>query len=586
MRILKLQQGTPEWHAARAKHFTASEAPVMMAASSKMKRNELLEMKALGTEKEISDYVQKFLFDKGHEMEALARPIVEEIIGEELYPTVAVSECGEYLASFDGLTMMGDIVFEHKMWNESLAQSVRDEKLDPEYYWQLEHQLMVSKAEKAIFVVSDGTKDNMVHMWYTPVRGRRGKLVKGWQQFRDDLSTFEPPAKAEPVVGESPEDLPALLIKVEGQVKETNLATFKQTAMHFIENINTELQTDKDFADAEVMVKFCKRAEDELEQAKKHALAQTQSIDELFKTIDHLKDQLRDKRLTLDKLVKSRKDEIRAQLRVDATDALKAHVERVNKETLGDAYITLDSVLPDFGAAMKGKKTVDSLKSAVDDALAEAKIDVTERAEVITENLLTYAELVGEEHRILFNDVKQLVLKRADDFRATVKERITDYKAQQLEIKQRQQEQEAEAKAKVDAEVKRPAEPEPEPEAPEVEPEAIKAPAEPVKAFEGVKPPKELVIQAVVNAFNCDRAMASIIICETADSIRGLKNGGGRIGKTALAMGDRIFEAQSKEDLLAVGKEIQHAKHAGDIDEIDDAVLQAQYRRKQFEFRA
>lgn len=584
MRILKLQQGTPEWHAARAKHFTASEAPVMMAASSKMKRNELLEMKALGTEKEVSDYVQKFLFDKGHEMEALARPIVEELIGEELYPTVAVSECDEYLASFDGLTMMGDIVFEHKMWNESLAQSVRDEKLDPEYYWQLEHQLMVAKAEKAIFVVSDGTKDNMVHMWYTPVRGRRGKLVKGWQQFRDDLSTFEPPAKAEPVVGESPEDLPALLIKVEGQVKETNLATFKQTAMHFIENINTELQTDKDFADAEVMVKFCKRAEDELEQAKKHALAQTQSIDELFKTIDHLKDQLRDKRLTLDKLVKSRKDEIRAQLRVDATDALKAHVERVNKETLGDAYITLDSVLPDFGAAMKGKKTVDSLKSAVDDALAAAKIDVTERAEVITENLLTYAELVGEEHRILFNDVKQLVLKRADDFRATVKERITDYKAQQLELKQRQQEQEAEAKAKADAEAKRPVEPEP--EAPAVEPEVAKAPAEPAKAFDGVKPPKELVVQAVADAFKCDRAMASIIICETADGIRGLKNGGGRIGKTALAMGDRIFEAQSKEDLLAVGKEIQHAKHAGDIDEIDDAVLQAQYRRKQFEFRA
>lgn len=64
MRILKLQQGTPEWHAARAKHFTASEAPVMMAASSKMKRNELLEMKALGTEKEISDYVQKFCLTK------------------------------------------------------------------------------------------------------------------------------------------------------------------------------------------------------------------------------------------------------------------------------------------------------------------------------------------------------------------------------------------------------------------------------------------------------------------------------------------------------------------------------------------
>ena len=561
----------------------------MMAASSKMKRNELLEMKALGTEKEISDYVQKFLFDKGHEQEALARPIVEEIIGEELYPTVGLSDCENYLASFDGLTMMRDIVFEHKMWNEKLAQQVRDENLDAEYYWQLEHQLMVSGAEKAIFVVSDGTRDNMEYMWYTPVRGRRNKLIKGWQQFKEDLSGFEPPEKAAPVIGDSPEDLPALLIQVEGRVKETNLATFKQTAINFISSINTDLQTDKDFADAEVMVKFCKEAETKLEHAKEHALAQTKSIDELFKTIDHLKDQLRDKRLTLDKLVKSRKDEIRAQLRVVATDALKAHVDRANKEVLGDAYITLDSVLPDFGAAMKGKKTVDSLKGAVDDALAAAKIEVTERAEVISENLLTYAELVKEEHRMLFHDIKQLVLKRADDFRASVKERITDFKAQQLEMQRKQQEQEAADKTKQEAAAAAVAQ---QPVAPAaIDPFTAEQPQQagpaPINgnSERRLKPPKELVIQAVANAFGSDLAMASIIICEAADSIRGLKNGGGRIGKIAAAMGDRIVEAKSREDLLAVGKDIQHHKNAGDIDEIDDAVLQAQYRRKQFDLR-
>src|SRR5690606_39823729 len=59
--------------------------------------------------------------------------------------------------------------------------------------------------------------------------------------------------------------------------------------------------------------------------------------------------------------------------------------------------------------------------------------------------------------------------------------------------------------------------------------------------------------------FNCDRDMASSIICETADSIRGFKNGGGRIGKTAAAMVERIVEAKSKEDLRSeerrVGKE-------------------------------
>lgn len=549
----------------------------MMAASSKVTRNELLQMKALGTELEVSDYVQKFLFDKGHEMEALARPIVEELIGDELYPTVGVSDCGDYLASFDGMTMMGDVLFEHKMWNEKLAEAVRTNTLPAEYYWQLEHQLMVSEAEKVIFVVSDGTEERMEYMWYTPVRGRRKKLLTGWRQFRDDLNAFEVTEKPEQVVGDSPEDLPALLIKVEGQVKETNLATFKQTAMSFIKNINTELQTDKDFADAEVMVKFCKRAEDELEQAKKHALAQTQSIDELFKTIDHLKDQLRDKRLTLDKLVKSRKDEIRAQFRVDATDALKAHVERVNKETLGDAYITLDSVLPDFGAAMKGKKTVDSLKSAVDDALAAAKIDVAERAEMITENLLTYAELVSEEHRILFHDIKTLALKRCDDFRATVKERITDYKAAQLNAKQKQQEQEAQASNKDEST-----------QSDQVSTEAPietdrPAPSSKLNLLKGSVPPKALVIQTVADAFNCSTDEASNIICATADSIRGTSSA--RIGAAAKEMVARIKGATTKDDLLSVGKDIQHAQQKGDVDEIDDAVLQAEYRRKQYDLR-
>lgn len=73
MQIINVQQGTPEWHALRSRHFTASEAPVMMAASNKMRRDELLSMKATGSEREFSDWVQTNLFDKGHAQEATAR---------------------------------------------------------------------------------------------------------------------------------------------------------------------------------------------------------------------------------------------------------------------------------------------------------------------------------------------------------------------------------------------------------------------------------------------------------------------------------------------------------------------------------
>src|SRR5690625_7889886 len=92
MQIHDVEQGTQEWLELRAKFHTASEAPAMMGASSRVSRTELLNMKATGSEKEHSDWVKRNLFDKGHEYEAMARPLAEEIVGDELYPVVGSRE--------------------------------------------------------------------------------------------------------------------------------------------------------------------------------------------------------------------------------------------------------------------------------------------------------------------------------------------------------------------------------------------------------------------------------------------------------------------------------------------------------------
>jgi predicted phage-related endonuclease len=75
-----------EWAQFRLTKFGASEAAAMLGISTKAKRTELLHMKHTGTPKEFSDWVQKNILDYGHEVEALARPIIEELIGEDLYP--------------------------------------------------------------------------------------------------------------------------------------------------------------------------------------------------------------------------------------------------------------------------------------------------------------------------------------------------------------------------------------------------------------------------------------------------------------------------------------------------------------------
>lgn len=557
MKILNLIQGSDEWHAARATRMTASEAPAMMSATKKMSRNELLKAKSLGTEKEVSEYVQKFLFDKGHEMEAMARPLVEEIIGEELYPTTGETEDSEYLASLDGMTMMGDILFEHKMWNETLAEAVRNEKLPAEYYWQLEHQLMVAdEAEKVIFVVSDGTKENFEYMWYTPVRGRRNKLIKGWEQFKADLAEYKPEPAKEEVVAEKPDQLPTLMISVDGEVKSSNLAIYKDTALSFIENINTDLQTDQDFANAEELVKFCKKAEGDLDTAKKHALAQTQSIDELFNTIDELKEQLRGKRLKLDKLVKSRKDEIRSDLKTKACENLNAYVDGLN-EKLGESLIP--DVTPEFGNAMKGKKTVDSLQNAVDDELAKAKIVAKDWFYTLRENKFIYSELASDDVNFLFPDLHQLLLKDSESFRAMVKSRLAEHK-------EAEEAEEAKLKEK------------PEPEQRKQE----EAPAEerpnPVTTSSPIRddhtPTDNEIIQAVAYQFNVSQGKATLWI----SGMKMHQESGTVVSSLANFLIDKIADATNKRDLEDVGKEVCTAKDRGYLSEADYEALQTSYR--------
>jgi predicted phage-related endonuclease len=422
MKIHNVAQGSEAWHALRANYFTASEAPAMMGASKQMKRTELLSAKKTGLDRDISWWVQKYLFDKGHEAEAKARPILEARIGEDLFPVVGTD--GDLLASLDGCTMLGETLFEHKMWNEQLAADVLAGNLDPHYYWQLEQQLLVSGAEKVIFVCSDGTEDNFVSMEYTPVPGRAATLVAGWKQFQADLLDYTPVEVVPDAVGKTPESLPALRIEVTGMVTASNLEQFKAHSLAVFASINTELETDQHFADAEKTVKWCGDVEERLAAAKQHALSQTESIDALFRTIDEISAEARAKRLMLDKLVKARKVSIREDIVMSAAKALQTHIDQINT-SLGDKA-RMPTVPADFAGAIKGKKSISSLRDAADSELARAKIAASQVGDSIRANLASLVELAAD-YVFLFNDVQQLVLKANDDLVALIKVRISEH---------------------------------------------------------------------------------------------------------------------------------------------------------------
>lgn len=426
MKTLNLIQGTHEWHAHRATTRNASDAPVMLGVSPYRTRTQLLDERKFGTKAEVSAGQQR-RFDDGHAFEAKARAIAEEIVGEDLYPVIGVN--GPYSASFDGLTLAEDVAWEHKTLNDELRAVMPPlgvlggpefgKALPTHYRAQMEHQLMVCGAKRVLFTASKWDGEKLVearHCWYESDPELRERIVLGWEQFERDLEAHSAVEVVEDVKGAAIKALPALIVRVEGRVVEANLGIFREAAEKFIASIKTDLQTDQDFVDAENTVKFCADGEERLELVKQQALSQTSTIDELFRTVDHIKEQLRQKRLTLEKLVKARKEQIRIEIAQEAKKALDEHIRLLNLD-LAKPWVS--GVAADFMGTMKGLKTVASCREKVNTALVDAKLAATRLAKAYKGNW----EL-AEPHATLFPDFAAVGAKSKEDFQALLELRV------------------------------------------------------------------------------------------------------------------------------------------------------------------
>lgn len=446
------QQGTQAWLDLRAKYFTASELSAAAGESKYQKRGDLLKTKATGIVPDV-DAAKQRLFDAGHAAEAAARPIIEAQLGTELFPVTMSAEVDglPLLASLDGISMFGDVIWENKLLNESLKDDVLRCQLHPHYALQIEQQLLVSGAEKCYFTTSDGTPEGTFGMWYESDPDLRLKIVETWRQFAADLAAYQHTESKPAAVAEVIDDLPALTVQLVGQVTASNLADFKTAVTARIQAINTTLVTDNDFATADKMVKFLDDGEKRLDLVKSQALAQTASIDELFRTIDGLKAEMRSKRLTLDKLVKAEKENRKAEIVRDSADQLTAHI-RALRQRVG---VDFQNPVVSFGDAIKGLKSLDSMRDKVSVALANAKIEANAIADRIEANRKTVEDMS------LFPDFAQVCTKEPDDFAALLAMRTNARKeaeAKRLEAERERIRAEEQAKAQREANEKAAAE--------------------------------------------------------------------------------------------------------------------------------
>lgn len=446
MQLHNLIQGSEAWNDFRLSHFGASEAAAMLGLSKKMTRNELLRLKATGTAKEFSDYVQKNILDYGHEVEALARPLIEAIIGDELYP-VTCSD-GKLSASCDGLTLTGDIAFEHKQWNESLAESVRANVLLAEYWPQCQQVLGVTGAKKLIFTVSDGTEDKLVWMVVAPDQDEFEQIKAGWAQFEKDLANYEHKPVAEKPVADSIEAFPVATIQARGEIVISNLNDVLPRFDLFLSSQKTELVTDDDFANGEAVAKFSRETAAKLKLSAQSVVDQIASVSDAVRTLENYADKFNALGLQLEKLVKSEKENRKNAIINEAKVKWREHLDSLDAEL---KPVHLHIAPPDFLIATKNKRTMDSLQNAVDTVLAHGIIAADAMAKLYRQNLAWANENAIEFNFLYSNDLGAIVSKDHEDFKNLIESRIANYKAQE-EVKKQAEAQAIEAVNKAKSE--------------------------------------------------------------------------------------------------------------------------------------
>jgi predicted phage-related endonuclease len=426
MQIHDLVQGSPGWHLHRQNYWNASDAPAMMGVSKYKTRAELLHERHTGIVPEVDVATQR-RFDEGHRFEALARLLAEEIIGESLYPVTGTE--GKFSASFDGLTMLEDVIYEHKRLNDAIRAVGTVYDLDQMYHVQMEQQCLVSGATKVLFLASNWDEQGNLleekHFWYEPNLELRERIVQGWAQFEKDLAEYVPVVHAEKPEPDAVMQLPALSIQTSGSISIiSNLDLFGRKLNEFVEGLDLEPTDDQGFANAEAAVKTLQKAQEALEAAEASALAQASSVDEMRRAVALYAETARKTRIMLEKMVKARKEQIKNEIIGKAKEAFHEHLFSLEAEIKPLRLIVQQ---PDLIGAAKNKRTLASLHDAIETALANGKITADAVAKDVRAKLSWYREY-AKGFEFLFADLDRAVYKPEDDFQLLVKNRIDQHK--------------------------------------------------------------------------------------------------------------------------------------------------------------
>jgi putative phage-type endonuclease len=186
--VLKLVQGTPEWHTHRAQFRNASESAAAMGLNPWQTPYQLWLVRTGRMEVQVTAPMQH-----GTQMEPKARAAYEEKTGCVMQPLVLTE--GDYSASLDGITLEGDLIVEikcpYKGQASTLWQAVSVGEVPDHYRVQVQHQLMVSGAATAHLWVFDGNTGLLTQIQRD--EATMEAIRAAWDGFQAYLDTDTPP---------------------------------------------------------------------------------------------------------------------------------------------------------------------------------------------------------------------------------------------------------------------------------------------------------------------------------------------------------------------------------------------------------
>lgn len=188
MKIIELEQGSKEWLSWRRTVITATDASIILG-NNPWDTPYTCWQRKLGI---IQEKKSNAAMERGKELEPIARAQFVELYGLKMMPVVVESTEFDFLgASLDGICSNGKFLLEIKCGGAKL-HNMASQGIIPQYYIdQMQHQLLVTGAEKAFYYSYNGTEGITIEVFPDPEY--KEKFMPKAREFWRCVALNEPP---------------------------------------------------------------------------------------------------------------------------------------------------------------------------------------------------------------------------------------------------------------------------------------------------------------------------------------------------------------------------------------------------------